>query len=437
MIRIPVIALLADKDDYQLSHNLPEGLHLHEVSSTEEWVGQVISQSVCIGLVDWNAVDENYRSILPDMLQSLTDVYVIIIDKQNKIPVNSIEMQRIEVFSNGSLIQVLEKNYMKSVAEPIKESVVDSINPLFGELSQCLLQINKDSRFPKLQSLLSELDRLYLEAKPLLDGLHYMRNEYDRSVKLPFPVNEIVKFYMNRYQRLSNGRLVFTMESNLRDSDYFMGPYLSVANLLEQLFCYCLAHTEYGFIGIKLFYSSSNDLIIQFCDTGDEHPHSQSYRAGLEKSYELVAAYLIRQLGGSLNVIASELSGFDIELSIPGKLFQPGGESVPKKPGSTQTMKLSVSQDVDFTEHELQVNYRLLLKELFDVLMEPYTPELATEWRKILHKAWPSVAMMGEKGLTEKLKTLHNLLKKEPDSKVIQTYQERIITELNDFFYHQ
>jgi hypothetical protein len=376
--------------------------------------------------------------MLPDIIFSLTEVRVLIVDTENQVNQKTFNSEHVEIVTNPvetHFVALFEKIYLRTISEPIKESVIDSINPLFGELSQCLLQINKDSRFPKLQSLLSELDRLYLEAKPLLDGLHYMRNEFDRSVKLPFPINEIVRFYINRYQKLSNGRLVFTMESNLSDFDYIVGPYLSIANLLEQLFCYCLAHTEYGFIGIRIEMNSDNTLLVQFCDTGDEHIHSQSYRKGLENSYELVASYLVRQLGGSLKTVASELSGFDIELKIPSKLIRAQQLSGFSKKEEAPMVTMSVTQQVDFSESELQVNYRLLLKELYDTLQTPYDPSLAISWRQLLHKVWPSVAMMGEKQLTEKLKTMHGLLKKEPSASVIQTYRERIVQDLTAYFY--
>jgi len=437
MIHIPVIAHVESDEFEILSSKLINELTLIQVNTTDEFILKVISLPVCIGIIDWKRILPNYTALLPDLLNSLSDVRILIKDQDYKVKAELFNKATTTVLAGIPIHQLAESInhlYLEVVAEPIKESIIDNIDSLFGELSQCLLQINKDSRFPKLQSLLSELDRLYLEAKPLLDGLHHIQNDHDRAVKLPFPINEIVRFYINRYQRLSNGRLVFIMNSNLKFSENVIGPYLGLSNILELLFCYSLAHTEYGFIGITINYKEWNVLEITFSDTGDEHPHSIMYRNGLEKSYELLAAYLIRQLGGNLIISTSELSGFDIKLTMSCKLIesQPVSGKVNKNHDS---FSYSLSPVIDMSEQELQTNYRLLLKEVYDLLKEDYVPEKAIEWRKVLHKAWPSVAMMGEKPLTDKLKTLHGLIKKEPTSEVIYSYREQIVAELNHLFY--
>jgi len=437
MIHIPVIAHIESEDFELLASQLISELTLIQVETTDEFIMKVISLPVCIGIIDWKRIQPNYTAVLPDLLNSLSDVRILIKDQDHNINPDLFNKTTTSVLAgipSHQLAEPINKLYLEVAAEPVKESIIDNIDSLFGELSQCLLQINKDSRFPKLQSLLSELDRLYLEAKPLLDGLHHIQNEHDRAVKLPFPINEIVRFYINRYQRLSNGRLVFTMDSNLKFTENIIGPYLGLSNILELLFCYSLAHTEYGFIGINIEYKEMNVLEITFSDTGDEHPHSIMYRNGLEKSYELLAAYLIRQLGGNLIISTSELSGFDIKLTMSCKLIesQPVSGRVNKNHDS---FSYSLSPVIDMSEQELQTNYRLLLKEVYDLLKEDYVPEKAIEWRKVLHKAWPSVAMMGEKPLTDKLKTLHGLIKKEPTSEVIYSYREQIVAELNHLFY--
>jgi hypothetical protein len=437
MIHIPVIAHIDSKELEHLSTQLISELNLIQVETTDEFILKVISLPVCIGVIDWNRIQPNYIGLLPDLLNSLSDVRILIKDEDQKSNAALFNKATTEVLSgvpSRQLAEHINKLYLEVAAEPVKESIIDNIDSLFGELSQCLLQINKDSRFPKLQSLLGELDRLYLEAKPLLDGFHHIQNEHDRAVKLPFPINEIVRFYINRYQRLSSGRLVFTMDSNLKFTENIIGPYLGLSNILELLFCYSLAHTEYGFIGINIEYKEPELLEVTFSDTGDEHPHSITYRNGLEKSYELLASYLIRQLGGNLIVSTSELSGFDIKLTMNCKLV----ESLPvygKTNKNNDLFSYSLSPVIDMTEQELQTNYRLLLKEVYDLLKHDYVTENAMEWRKLLHKAWPSVAMMGEKTLTDKLKTLHGLLKKEPTSEVIHSYREQIVAELNNYFY--
>lgn len=436
MIHIPVIAHIDSKDFETLSTQLINELTLIKVETTDEFILKLISLPTCIGIIDWKLIQPNYVTLLPDLLNSLSDVRVVIKDQDFKVNADLFNKATTEVlagFTGFQLAMPINNLYLDVVAEPIKESIIDNIDSLFGELSQCLLQINKDSRFPKLQSLLSELDRLYLEAKPLLDGLHHIENEYDRGVKLPFPINEIIRFYINRYQRLSNGRLVFTMDSNLKFTENVIGPYLGLSNILELLFCYSLAHTEYGFISITIHYKETNELEITFSDTGDEHPHSIMYRNGLEKSYELLATYLIRQLRGDLIISTSELSGFDIKLTLNCKLVE--SHPVAGKMKKNDSFSYSLSPIMDMTEQELQTNYRILLKEVHDLLKQNYTQENAIEWRNVLHKAWPSVAMMGEKTLTDKLKTLHALLKKEPTSELIHSYREQIVAELNEYFY--
>ena len=85
MIHIPVIAHIESEDFELLASQLISELTLIQVETTDEFIMKVISLPVCIGIIDWKRIQPNYTAVLPDLLNSLSDVRILIKDQDHNI----------------------------------------------------------------------------------------------------------------------------------------------------------------------------------------------------------------------------------------------------------------------------------------------------------------------------------------------------------------
>lgn len=334
---------------------------------------------------------------------------------------------------NTALIQALKTRFLQITSTQIRAEVSKKLAPKFNELSQCLLQINADVGQRSLSKQLLELDRLYLEMRPILDAFHVIDALAESEEKLNFPLLEKIRFLISRYQYLSNGKLVFAVESNLMYSDFIQANYQALTTLLELLFCFSLIHTEYGIVTIQVKADADGNISVSLTDTGAENVDKwNNYRQELEYSYESLAIFLALQLGFSLIINKSELAGFDINLTFSAVQTKPSKIHLVDKKQIIDTTKITTVQS---EEQELQRHYRELINNLEQVVNEKYTPGKANDWRKIMHRIWPSVEMMGDKILANQIRGLHDELKKDPKSEHILVFQKNIKSELMQFFH--
>ncbi|TNE68756.1 hypothetical protein EP331_15260 [bacterium] len=395
--------------------------------SPESVMNVLIEDSFDLIVLDGKLFDENTLNTIRTLIESSSANMVLIDNPYNFGTDETIHSIKSVHFSKESdLIRELQKYYLKVAGEKVKTKIIRLGDPIFAELSQCLLQINAENQSRSLDRYLKELDHLYLKIKPIFEGFHVMELIEDSDYNHPFPLLDKIRFFISRYQQMGNNKVLFKLHSDLSYTSLVIGNYFALSSLIELGFSYCLWHTEYGLIDINIDVYSDNMLKISFSDTGSFSVALDNYQDNLATSFELLLWIITLKLGGEIFFEKDEDTGFEVQLIIPALLFDKKTKNATNIITETDN---KLFKSVDF-EQELINEFINLKTELRLELQKEYTNELTMEWRKAIHKIWPSVKQMGDATLASKLELLQQLLKNSADLESIKEAKNNILKEL-------